>query len=145
MQKHPSRKLDKEFKVRRAIELLNSYQHKHEIFAVMEEEFGIKWRQSEEYLRLARERMLAETQKDKQEHVCDSFSFYKSIVEDPKVRPVDRIRAQEQIDRLLGLQQPQKVAPTTPDGEGSWTPETTEQLRAKVFERLTQLGQPSRQ
>ncbi len=41
--------------------------------------------------------------------------------------------------------QPTVVAPVTSHCEGGWSPGSTEELRAKLFERLTKITQPSRQ
>jgi hypothetical protein len=145
MAANTTKHLGKEIKIRRAIDLLNTCPHKSKVVEIMKEEFKIGPRMIENYLTAARARILAAIGIEKQEHIADAYNFYKSIVTDEKVRPIDRIRAQEQIDRLLGLQQPQKVAPVTPDGDKSWQPENLDDLRSKIFERVTQLAQPSRQ
>ena len=42
--------------------------------------------------------------KAQQEHTSDSYEFYRKMINDPALRAVDRIRAREACDKLLGIQ-----------------------------------------
>jgi hypothetical protein len=89
-----------------------------EIKALVAEQFGISPRSVERYLRRAREQMLSETQKSREEWRADNLRKYLAIADDPETEPRDRIRALERVDRLLGLEThpSQRVEISGPDG-----------------------------
>ena len=58
----------------------------------------------EGYLGRAREALLADVGRGRHNHRANALGFYESIVADPKVAPRDKIKAQERIDKLLGLE-----------------------------------------
>jgi hypothetical protein len=74
--------------------------------------------------------------------IADNYKLYQSIINSESARNIDKtIRTQEQIDKLLGLQAPFRVAPTTPDADQPWQQEQPDDLRSKLLDRLV----PSRQ
>lgn len=89
--------------------MLNAGIYPGDIKRVVSKDNELSPRTIEGYLRRAREAKLAETGKPVEEHRSDSFAFYRSVVADPKATARDKIRAQQSIDRLLGLCQPVKV------------------------------------
>jgi hypothetical protein len=58
----------------------------------------------ERYLTRAREDMLADLTRGRQTHRAGALAFYESILADPAVAARDKVRAQERIDKLLGLE-----------------------------------------
>lgn len=94
----------------------------------------------ERYLSRARERMVAESGKTKDELRQDSLSFYLAIARDPVADHRSRLIARERIDRLYGLDMPIKVAPTDPSGEESYDHLSNDQLEARILELLARAG-----
>jgi hypothetical protein len=58
----------------------------------------------ERYLQRAREGLVADLARGRQVHRAEALGFYESILADPAVPPRDKVRAQERIDKLLGLE-----------------------------------------
>jgi hypothetical protein len=58
----------------------------------------------ERYLTRAREAMLIDLTRGKQALRADSLAFYESILADPNAPYRDKVRAQERIDKLMGLE-----------------------------------------
>lgn len=90
----------------RTIELLAKGTRTGEVKRIIEEEFGIKRRSVEPYLRRAREAMRAETGKSVEDLRAESYAFYQSILASPDVTAREKIKARERIDKLLGLDKP---------------------------------------
>lgn len=40
----------------------------------------------------------------------EAYLFYDSVLRDPGAKPLEKIKAQERIDKLLGLEKPQRIA-----------------------------------
>lgn len=72
-------------------------------------------------MRRAREKLVAEIGEDKSELRADAFAFYRGVVSNPDAPLAHRLRAQERIDQLLGLNAPTKVSVTDPTGTGPGT------------------------
>ena len=68
------------------------------------------------YLVSARKRILKEINEERLDQQASSLAFYKSVLSDLKASNRDKIKAQERIDKLLGLEAPQKVAQTDSEG-----------------------------
>src|SRR4051812_43598463 len=58
----------------------------------------------ERYLTRAREAMLADLTRGRQTHRAGALAFYESVLADPAAAVRDKVKAQERIDRLLGLE-----------------------------------------
>jgi hypothetical protein len=53
---------------------------------------------------LAREALIADLTRGRQALRADALGFYESVLADPKVAIRDKVKAQERIDKLLGLE-----------------------------------------
>jgi hypothetical protein len=58
----------------------------------------------ERYLTRAREALLTDLTRGRQTHRADALGFYESVLADSKAAFRDKIKAQERIDKLLGLE-----------------------------------------
>ena len=142
MATHPSGHTpENQRRVYRCVEILATTKHHHEAVAAIRNEFRVSRRQADRYLHSARILTVEALKKDKDQHVADAYATYKAIVADPNAENRDKIRAQEALDRLLGLSAPHKVAPVDPSGELAWQQEKPEELHDRLLQRLV----PSRQ
>ena len=68
--------------------------------------FGAKLshRTIERYLARAREALLADLTRGRQTHRADALGFYESVLADHTASLRDKVKAQERIDKLLGLE-----------------------------------------
>lgn len=82
---------------------------KYELRLSIMKQFDVKWRQADYYIAAARQRLLAELRQTQDEHRINSLSFYQGIVADSSKEIIARLRAQENIDRLLGLALPVRM------------------------------------
>lgn len=90
-------------------ELCDGRRHNGEIKRMAAAKFGVKPRTIEHYLTEVRNERIEESGRTVDDHRADSFHFYISVLRDKKADPRDKIKAQERIDKLLGLERPQKV------------------------------------
>jgi hypothetical protein len=90
---------------------------KGEIKRYLRQHCGIGYRQAERVLSRARGRLREATGQSREDHVADSYAVYRNIVSSASASDRDKIRAQNAIDKLLGLRKPVKVAVTDPSGE----------------------------
>ena len=97
--------LNTKLRIDRALELLQQIPYRRVIAQMMAEE-GVCRRHATRWVSAARNIILAETKQDKEYHVCDSYNTYKSIIDSPNSTNIERLKAQELLDRLLGLQAP---------------------------------------
>jgi hypothetical protein len=89
-----------------AYKLLCRRLYKSDIKRALKQRYSMPARTCEDYIARARERIVAETGESKPEHRAKSLAFYESVLADPEEKAADRIRAQERIDKLLGLEEP---------------------------------------
>jgi len=61
------------------------------------------------YVSRARVQILADAARGRDEMRAESLAFYNGMLADPGASHRDRIRAQERIDKLLGLERPQQL------------------------------------
>lgn len=78
--------------------------------------FGVHWRTTDGYLVRAREEMVRDLDRSKAELISESYETYLAIVSAEDSTYGERTQAQKQIDRILGLHAPIKVAQTDVDG-----------------------------
>jgi hypothetical protein len=97
---------DRTLMVRR---LLAQGQYDGQIKKVVAAHYKISPRTVERYLRRARDEMLAETGQDKSQLRAEGYGFYREMRANGKASDKDRLKAQERIDKLLGLEAPQKI------------------------------------
>jgi hypothetical protein len=84
--------------------LLSNGLFKSQIKKLIREKYGVCTRTAEEYIGKARKELRKRFGKDKKGHQTDSYSMYRSVVADPNNLVSDRLKAQERIDKLLGLE-----------------------------------------
>jgi len=77
---------------------------KHQIKRAFKQEYGASWRQTERYIAAARKILLEESQAPADEHRSDALAFYARVLDSGDASWRDKIRAQNSIDKLLGLQ-----------------------------------------
>jgi hypothetical protein len=104
-------------RIRLVADMLVRRIHKHQIKRALEDKYGLGARQAEVYISRAREYLVERTNRPKDEHIAEAFAFYESIIRDPEAVTADRMRAQDALRQLLGLDAPVKVANTTADGD----------------------------
>lgn len=101
--------------------------YKHQIKRALKEKYGVNFRTAETYMSRAKSLMLSRTGRPKDEHVAEAYEFYARTIRNPSenVDLADKMRAQDSICRLLGLDAPTKIAPTTPDGKHPYQADDT--------------------
>jgi hypothetical protein len=129
-----------EERIARAIQLIRQYPLHHQRKKVLMEEYQCGWRTADRAIYEARKRLMDAIKGDKDELRAFCFNVLQDIATSPIAKPGEQVKAVTAMADLLGLNAPTKIAPVTPDGESSWSPESTEELRAKLFDRLTQLS-----
>lgn len=129
-----------ETRVEAVMEMLNKRMRKSEIKRELKKRFNIQFRQAENYLREAKNRLIAIIQSNKDDLRADSYATYLGIIEDPNSNARDKIRAQEAIDSLLGLKAPIKVAQTDTKGKDVGPTATAAERLAKLAAKLS--GEP---
>lgn len=77
---------------------------KSEIKRSLEKKFHLKASQSEKIISAARVLLRERIDGDVREHTAAAVDFYRSIINNKKIEPRERIRAREALDKLLGLQ-----------------------------------------
>jgi hypothetical protein len=93
----------------------------------------------ERYLTRAREAMLIDLTRGKQALRADSLAFYESILADPNAPYRDRVRAQERIDKLMGLEDKSNQPPLEVV-LGQLPPAIAHPLRGLLAERVRPPG-----
>lgn len=122
--------------IRVARELMARRLTKGTIKLALAKQFMMSARTIEDVLSLAREEISQEFGRPKVEHQEDAMEFYKSVIRDPNASHKDKIRAQEGIDRLLGLSAQFKstVELSGPDGQPIQVAETSAVLFLPTLE-----------
>ncbi len=72
------------------------------------EQWSISTRQTEAYCSRAREAAIEAISEPRENLIAQSYAVYQSILADPKASHLIRLRAQQRIDELLGLERPQR-------------------------------------
>lgn len=96
---------------------LESHFTKGEIKKQMKEKYGVDARTVENYLSRAREQIVQEVAETREYLRSQSVAVYRRILRSPDSTAKDKIMAQRQIDHILGLHAPWKVAQTDTDGK----------------------------
>jgi len=108
-----------------------------EIFASIKTRHGIGRAVCEVFIDHSKRQMIKHTANSKDGWIAESISFYKSITKNADAKDVDRIQARARIDKLLGLDAPQKYAPVDPDGQPLGSALTEAQRRARIEQIIT--------
>lgn len=113
-----SRSTHKSFEERIEVarKLLSARMRHGDVKRYLKNTYGVATRQAETYIARARKLMREETGRPKDEHVADSYAFYCSVIADPNASHKDKLRAQELLDKLLGLPVPFRIAQTDSKG-----------------------------
>lgn len=124
-----------------AYELICRSLLKSVIKAQFRKKFGdLSPRTIEGYLARARTRILAEAQRTKDEMRADSRAFYDAVTRDPQADHRSKLIARERIDRLFGLDAPQKTALTDPTGENPYVGLDRDELIRAILARAAAGG-----
>jgi hypothetical protein len=113
------------------------------------EEHGISWGHALRYLRIARERLAAET------GLSDDFTLNDMKVQhyamamkvahaDSGEDAKDRLAALKHAGSIYGVQAPQKIAPTSPDGQTPYIQASLEALRTMTVDELRLMSEVGR-
>jgi hypothetical protein len=106
---------------------------KSDIKRELKSRYGVTARTCEEYLSRARGVVLSWTGKAKAEHRVDSLAFYESVLQgDASV--AEKIKAQERIDKLLGLEEPQRLKLSLDDILDQLPPDLSAETRRAIIE-----------
>lgn len=120
--------------------LLCSRYPKYKIKRLLKERYDVCPRTVENYLARARRELVEATGQGKDEHVADAYAFYLSILENRETATRDKLKAQERMDKLLGLEMPQKFAATDTRGNDL----NADERRSRIAEIVDVLRQRSR-
>lgn len=71
--------------------------------------YNISTKMAEIYIGRARAVLLKDSGRPENEHRADAYALYKGMVEDQSLKPLTRLRAQELMVKLLGIEGPQRV------------------------------------
>ncbi|HEV3023438.1 MAG TPA: hypothetical protein VGX76_13280 [Pirellulales bacterium] len=117
--KEPSRPTDDELedRIERTRCLLAAGNRKADVKKALIAAYGVCARTCENYIARAREKILEGTGKPKDEHRAEALAFYETLKTSPESPVVAKIKAQERIDKLLGLEAPQKLEHAGADGQ----------------------------
>lgn len=86
------------------VDCINAAMHPGEISTLCQEKWGIGSRAIAHYLSRARNRIIAAHDKPVEAHRADAIAVYRAIIDNPDAEHRDVIKAQERIDKLLGLE-----------------------------------------
>jgi hypothetical protein len=137
----PSDEIDKRVEITET--LLARGMRKSDIKQYLKGEFGITARTCESYLARARDLILLKLRSDRDEHRAMALAFYQTVRADASASFMERLRAQQQIDHLLGLHAPWKVAQTTTDGKDVLPTDVDDRLSAlasRIADRIGDAG-----
>jgi hypothetical protein len=81
--------------------------HDADIECSLVEKYGANRRTAQSYLARAKRALLEAARRSRDEHVADAYAFYCAVISDPNAKHADKLKAQERIDKLLGLYAPQ--------------------------------------
>jgi hypothetical protein len=105
--RHKSTDFEVEQRVARVEEILRYKPiHKWKLLKKVQLEFNVSLRQAQEYCLRAKEKLCLHLDEIKKEHRATSLSVYESIINSSKSSNMDKVKAQNSIDELLGLKAP---------------------------------------
>jgi len=113
---------------------------KSEIKRFFRENYSLSARQVERYLRLARNLLVEETDRTRQELIAESFGFYMRILHDDKASVNERLNARSKADDLMGLQAPKRIIEAhvqTDDILDLWVDNLTAEQKEAINEAAT--------
>lgn len=75
-----------------------------EIKRIISKTFGVAPRTVEHYLCRARAELREDLGRDPEDHAAEAIESYRRILQSEDSRPIDKIKARERIDKILGLE-----------------------------------------
>lgn len=105
-----------ELRTEACMSLLAKGLRKGETKRAMAKMFGISNKQAERYIFRAREAMLERLGRSREEMRAGSLAYYESLLANPKATISEQIHARKRIDKLLGLDEPQRLEHSGPSG-----------------------------
>lgn len=97
--------------------LLASHASESDVEHAMERNAGVGRRQARRYLAAAKRAMLVAAERSREVHLAEAYAFYCSLAANSRAKDADRIKAQERIERLLGLDSVSPAESTDIDGQ----------------------------
>ncbi|MBX3441240.1 MAG: hypothetical protein KF774_02450 [Planctomyces sp.] len=98
-----------ERRIEHVLELLKMQLTKGDIKRHCRERWGVSTHTAERYLARAREALLKDSKRGRAEHVADVYGLLRSIIESPSEPSRTKLRAANQLCRLLGLNSPKEL------------------------------------
>jgi len=96
-------------RIRLVADLLALGYFKAQIKQTVISRYGVTARTAERYLSRAREMLREYTEEDIEDHRGKALKVYWGVVRDPAATPMEKVRAQQRIDKILGLESAHKV------------------------------------
>lgn len=122
-------------------------EHDKEICRQLAIRFDQSTRTIERYLRLARDRLVDEAGRTKEEMRALNLCRYWEIYNSDDARPIDKIKALERVDKLLGLEihSPRQVELTGKDGGPITSQASVTVLGVDLTSKVSEFAGPLRQ
>lgn len=93
-------------RVHGALDLLQAGHVDTEIKRILSERYNIHRNSVPRYLRRARDILLKQLGRPEEEHKAEAYYIYRGVLINEKSTTTERLKAQERIDKLLGLEGP---------------------------------------
>lgn len=106
----PTSEEELEQRIELTYRLLSDGLRKSDIKQALKDSYGVCARTAEAYLSRARELQLIELREERDIHRAGALALYRRMLADPTATIKDKLLAQQQIDKLLGLAVPMRVA-----------------------------------
>lgn len=100
--------LTKQFRIIETEKLLVAATHDTHVLVEVQRRYGIKEVTAREYLREAKRNIIEAVRKDHLEHLAEAINFYRQVIANTNEPTINRIKAQTRLDKLLGLEAPQR-------------------------------------
>ena len=110
---------DTEARVEQVRDLIAQGKRNGEIKRTCSQLWGIQPRSVEEYITKARERIREDMGMPRRDLQYEMVSKLETIANDPKVAPLSRLRAFQEINKILGLYQPLGISITPAEASGA--------------------------
>ncbi len=107
---------------------------KGEIKKQAKDQWGVSARTVENYLARARERLIAEMDEPKEVLVLQALHIYEAVINDGESYGMEKIKARERIDKLLGLESPFRHELSGPGGKPIQTSTLSPEAARKIAE-----------
>ena len=96
-----------ERRIEYVVHLLRKYSYRRAlILRKIKTRYGVGDRQTQNYIAEAQKHLLLHIKDEKDNQKSSSICVYQGVIQDPNATNADKIRAQERIDKILGLEEP---------------------------------------